>query len=244
MNRATLFPLLLGGVLAGLSAPAAALQPGSYRCASYNVSGGGGSCRNVQPLILNADGSYRHSSTQGRWSLQDGQLILSASQLWGPGEVLGDGGLRFEYDYRGWRHLSTWLCENCQAGAPASAATAGAPAGAAVGVSLTLAFDRHIGGVSGFVIVPHEAAADYTHNAPLPAGAVQGLAWETDATTVQLSTGRSNTLISGRRYVVFLAWPRETLPVALLDLPPRDGDFSARLPARLDLSLEAAAADW
>ncbi len=26
-----------------------ALQPGTYRCSSYNVSGGGGSCRNFQP---------------------------------------------------------------------------------------------------------------------------------------------------------------------------------------------------
>ncbi|MBI3076663.1 MAG: hypothetical protein HYY85_06700, partial [Deltaproteobacteria bacterium] len=49
-----------------------------------------------------------------------------------------------------------------------------------------------------------------------------------------LATSRNNTLRSGRRYVVFLAWPRETIPVAILDLPPVSSDYSTTLPATLD----------
>jgi len=58
-------------------------------------------------------------------------------------------------------------------------------------------------------------------------------------TLVTLETSRDNKLTSGRRYVVFLSWPRETLPVAVLDLPPTDGDYTATLPARLDMPVNA-----
>lgn len=221
---------------------AQALQPGTYRCSSYNVSGGGGSCRNFQPLVLNPDGSYRYSSTRGQWQVRDGRLVLSKSSLWGPGEILGQDTIRFDYEYRGWRHVVSWTCRDC-----ASARVVGdspGPRGAtrkgdAVGVSLTLRFDRSVGGVSGFVIVPAESSSRYAHNAPLPEGAVQGLAREAGPSAVTLETSRDNKLMSGRRYVVFLSWPRETLPVAILDLPSTDGDYTATLPARLDVPFNA-----
>ncbi|MEW5863079.1 MAG: hypothetical protein AB1773_05725 [Pseudomonadota bacterium] len=210
---------------------AATLAPGTYRCVSYNVSGGGGSCRNMQPLVLNGDGTYRYSSTRGRWSVRNGRLVLSESELWGPGEILGRDTVRFAYDYRGWRHVVTWSCQDCAGDRAPPARAAG---GSYVGVSLTLEFDQEIGGVSGFVIVPAEHARSYTHNAPLPPGAVQGLAWERSATAVSLATNKQNPLLSGRRYVVFLSWPRETIPVAVLDLPPTRDDFSATLRATRD----------
>jgi hypothetical protein len=237
--------------LQGANAP----LPGSYRCASYNLSGGGGSCRNMQRLVLNADGTYRHSSTRGRWRVKNGRLVLSESKLWGPGELVGRDTIRFTYHYRGWRHVVTWVCQECAgqvAGPAAGSAPSGASpaavggdggaaasrgasaAGAQVGVSLTLEFDQNIGGVSGFVIVPAEHAPAFTHEAPLPPGAVQGLAWETSATAVGLGTNKANKLASGKRYVVFLSWPRETLPVAILDLPPTTVDYTARLRATLD----------
>jgi hypothetical protein len=102
-----------------------------------------------------------------------------------------------------------------------------------VGVSLTLQVGSPIGGMTSFVIVPAEAARTYTHNGPLPEGAVMELAWNTGPQTVQLGTSRQNKLLSGRRYVVFLSWPAETVPVAVLDLPPVDHDFTATLPAAL-----------
>ncbi|MBI2314027.1 MAG: PDZ domain-containing protein [Betaproteobacteria bacterium] len=238
--------LRVGAVLCVLLMPAIAqaLQPGTYRCASYNVSGGGGSCRNFQPLVLHPDGAYQYSSTRGQWRVQGGRLVLSESTLWGPGEIIGQDTLRFEYDYRGWHHVVTWVCQECGA-AGAGGGTdfpraSGAPQrGSYAGVTLTLEFDTAVGGVSGFVIVPAEAAGRYTHNAPLPEGAVQGLAWETGANAVRLATSRNNKLMGGRRYVVFLSWPRETLPVAVLDLPPTDRDYTATLPARLNIPVNA-----
>lgn len=232
LRRALRSAVILGAALVPPSvsaqAPDPGLVPGTYRCASYNVSGAGGSCRTMPALVLHPDGTYTHSSTRGRWSVRGDRLVLSESTVWGAGTVLGRDTVRFEYDYRDRRHTVTWLCQDCAAAAR-SAAT-----GAAVGVSLTLEFGRPVGGVSGFVIVPAESARGYTHNAPLPEGAVQGLAWETSRTAVALATGRANTLPSGRRYVVFLAWPRETLPVAVLDLPPAASDYTATLPATLD----------
>jgi hypothetical protein len=102
-----------------------------------------------------------------------------------------------------------------------------------VGVSLTLQFSERVGGVSGFVIVPGDVARAYAHDGPLPQGAVQGVAWETSATAVGLATGR-HTLRTGQRYVVFLSWPRESIPVAILELPGVRSDYTATLRATLD----------
>jgi len=238
MSGAVFLGTLLLPQMAGALQGTGALAPGSYRCASYNVSGGGGSCHNMPRLVLNPDGSYQFSSTRGRWSIQHGKLVLSESRLWGAGEILGHDTIRFEYDYRSWRHVVTWICQACaraEADGAGSAAGRGSVAGGSdVGLSLTLEFDQAIGGVSGFVIVPAAHARGYTHNAPLPKGAVQGLVRETSATAVALATNKDNKLRSGRRYVVFLSWPRETIPVAILDVPPVNKDYSARLRATLD----------
>lgn len=238
VSTAMLLGLLLIPPSATARSDADVPASGTYRCSSYNVSGGGGSCRHLSPLKLNADGSYQHSSTRGRWSVRNGKLLLSGSKLWGAGKILGRDTLRFEYDYRGWRHVVTWVCQGCAVAEPRNSAPARAdgsgPKGAPVGVSLTLRFDRAIGGVSSFVIVPVEHARGYTHNASLPPGAVQGLARETGPTTVALTTNRDNRLVNGRRYVVFLSWPRESIPVAVLDLPAAAGDYSAALAATLD----------
>jgi hypothetical protein len=230
---------MLGIVTMITAAPSASAQsgglvPGTYRCSSYNVSGGGGSCRTAQPLVLSPDGSYRYSSTVGHWTVDQGRLLLSRSTLWGPGEILGSQAIRFAYDYRGWRHTVTWTCGECSPAVDPEEEGGHAAPGSYAGVSLTLEFDTDIGGVSGFTIVPVESALEYTHNAPLPVGSVQGLAWDTSSTTVDIATNRDNQLMSGKRYVVFLSWPRETIPVAILDLPPASGDYAATLPATLD----------
>ena len=243
-TRQGILALIMAGgvVLAALvpdaNAESGGLTPGTYRCSSYNVSGGGGSCRNLAPLVLHPDGSYQYSSTRGRWSVRNDTLFLSQSKLWGPGKILGRGTIRMEYDYQGWHHVVTWSCQECASAVPRDAGSAAAPgavpSGSYVGVSLVLEFGVAVGGVSGFTLVPAESSRSYTHNAPLPEGSVQGLARETSRTAVTLVTNRSNKLLSGRRYVVFLDWPRETIPVAVLDLPPLSADYTATLPATLD----------
>lgn len=223
--------------VSGARAQAPELQPGTYRCSSYNVSSGGGSCRTMPPLVLRADGSYEYSSTRGRWSVRQGTLLLSQSSLWGPGKILGPDAIRFEYDYRGWHHVVTWTCQACGRGTQPQAGAAPTPTaarGSYVGIALVLEFGTAVGGVSSFTIVPAELAAGYEHDGPVPAGSVQGLAWATSPTTVRLATSKENKLLSGKQYVVFLDWPAETVPVAILDLPPVKTDYSATLPATLD----------
>lgn len=216
---------------AGPAPSQARLAPGKYRCSAYNVSGGGGSCQTMPPLVIEPGGRYRFSSTAGRWRVENGKLILSEARIWGPGEILGPETIRFTYDYRGWRHTVTWTCQGCAREQQVSDRPAGAGRGSYVGVTLTLQFQEEVGGVATFAIVPIETASGYTHNGPLPPGAVQGLAWETDRHTVQLGTNRNNKLVSGRKYVVFLSWPAESIPVAVLDVPPVDEDYVATLPA-------------
>lgn len=219
------------GVVAASAQAAPDLLPGTYRCSAYNVSGGGGSCRNMPSLVLDPDGSYRFSSTRGRWSSDGGKLLLSEDRLWGTGELLGSNTVRFEYDYRGWHHTVTWVCQKC---APANRGGENQSNVAYVGVSITLQFSKPVSGVSGFAIIPAEFARNYSHNAPLPKGAVQGLAWETGPNSVAIATNRNNMIVSGRQYVIFLDWPRESIPVAILEVPQTDRDYTATLPATLD----------
>ena len=86
---------------------------GSYRCWSYNVSGGGGgNCRLFAPLILRADGTYSLSSEVGTFRVEGDAINLSESKIRGTGKLL-EGGMqiRFEYDYNGWHHTLTYLKE-------------------------------------------------------------------------------------------------------------------------------------
>ncbi len=89
---------------------------GSYRCYSYNVSGGGGgNCRLFAPIILKADGTYSVSSEQGTYRVEGDTIILSESKLRGPGTLLEDNlQMRFEYDYNGWHHVITYLKESLE----------------------------------------------------------------------------------------------------------------------------------
>lgn len=100
-------------VLLTLSAPAMAQAlAGTWRCLSYNVSGGGGSCHTMPSLLLQADGRYTLGSESGNWLLRDGKLWLSESKLRGLGTLV-QGDLVFEYDYHGWHHVLTYRCGDC-----------------------------------------------------------------------------------------------------------------------------------
>jgi len=97
-------------------APVASAAPniaGNYRCLSYNVSGGGGSCRLAPPLVLNPDGTYRMSSEQGTWRVVGDRVHLSQSKIRGPGKLAKDNRIIFEYTYHGWQHTITYGCTDC-----------------------------------------------------------------------------------------------------------------------------------
>ena len=120
---------------------------------------------------------------------------------------------------------------------PTQAPVPGRPSGGTeIGVSLTLRFTdaRPIGGFVGHVVVPAEAARQYRHNGPIPQGSISGGAWPIGPNLVSLNTTRDSRLMSGRRYIVFLMFAGESVPVAILDLPPIDTDYAATLDATTD----------
>ncbi|MBI4268396.1 hypothetical protein HY627_01005 [Candidatus Uhrbacteria bacterium] len=83
---------------------------GTYRCRSYNVSGGGGTCRLAPPIVLKRDGTYTMSLEKGVFSLKKGKLFLSSSKLRGLGAVTHNPAtLSFSYSYRGWKHHVSYM---------------------------------------------------------------------------------------------------------------------------------------
>ena len=107
----TAFLILVLGIAS--AAPASSNIVGNYRCLSYNVSGGGGSCRLAPPLVLNANGTYRMSSEHGTWRVVGDRVHLSASKIRGPGKLVEDNRIVFKYTYHGWQHIITYGCTDC-----------------------------------------------------------------------------------------------------------------------------------
>lgn len=86
---------------------------GRYRCWSYNVSGGGGSCRMAPPLVLHQDGTYEMSSERGTYTVEGDRIALSKSAIRGPGRLQNGNQIVFDYNHRGRRHTVTYLCQEC-----------------------------------------------------------------------------------------------------------------------------------
>ena len=107
-HSAILFALLLISTVSFAQSIA-----GQYRCASYSVSFGGGTCRGAPPLVLNPDGTYQMSSEKGTWKARDGVVELSESKTRGPGKLADGNRIVFEYDYKGQHHTLTYLCQSC-----------------------------------------------------------------------------------------------------------------------------------
>lgn len=222
-------------VLSAAGASAWALSPGAYRCVSFNVGGAGGRCTSTLPIELRADGSYTESSTTGRYTVRDGQVVFSESRIRGPGHVIDDTAFRFQYTYKGLVHTATYQCFDCSraaaTSAPVSTSAHRTPGAAAmrVGVTLTIEFSEQVAGATSFVIVPREAASQFGHRSALPPGAVGGLVSDVSRSQVRLATNRYNRLVTGQPYVVFLVYPAETVAVAAFDLPAVTSDFEGRL---------------
>lgn len=207
------------GLLGAL--PAHALEPGTYRCWSYNVSGGGGSCRLAPPIVIHADGTYQESSTRGTYRVAGNRIYFSESTVRGPGLVSGWNQITFEYDYRGWRHTVTYLCQDCASSGQAGPAAPGAgAAGASVWVQVRLQFpapDGYLGWVNSAHLVPFEQAAVFAASgAAPPPGSATGSAYLEGRQTVVANFRKA---IGARDYVVFLDSGRERVPVASLYLP-------------------------
>lgn len=240
----SVFPagLLRAAMLAVLLAPAAAsaLQFGSYRCWSYNVSGGGGSCRLASPIVIRADGTYQESSTSGTYRIDGNRIYLSRSIIRGPGVIAGENQVTFDYDYRGWHHTVTYLCQDCSAAsAPAKSKS---PAGAMVWVAVRLSFDRsdgYLDWANSAHLVPAAQAAQFAASsaATPPTGSSTGSAYAEDRQTVVANFRRA---AGGQDYVVFLDSGRQRIPVASVHVPAAPAEQTLNVKASLDFSPSAA----
>lgn len=224
------FSLGLFCVLSAVSASSGALGLGAYRCVSFNAGGAGGRCPSAPPIEIRADGSYTESSTTGRYTVKDGQIVFSESTVRGPGQLIDDNAFRFQYTYKGLAHTSTYQCFGCSGAAasvPAHPANGAAPM--RVGVTLLIEFSEAVSGATSFAIVPRALASQFRHHSALPAGAVIGLVVDISQSQVRLATNRYNQLAVGQPYVVFLVYPAETVAVAAFHLPAVKSDFEGRL---------------
>lgn len=236
--------LLRAAMLAILLLPtaASALQFGSYRCWSYNVSGGGGSCRLAPPIMIRADGTYQESSTSGTYRIDGNRIYLSRSTVRGPGVIAGENQITFDYDYRGWHHTVTYLCQDCGAeSAPAKSKTA---AGTTVWVAVRLSFDRsdgYLDWANSAHLVPAAQAAQFAASSAStpPSGSSTGSAYAEDRQTVVANFRRAE---GGQDYVVFLDSGRQRIPVASIHVPATPAEQTLNVKASLDFSTPAAPA--
>lgn len=223
------FSLGLFCVLSAVSASSGALGIGAYRCVSFNAGGAGGRCLSAPPIEIRADGSYTESSTTGRYTVRDGQIVFSESTVRGPGQLIDDNTFRFQYTYKGLAHTSTYQCFGCSGAAAAPAQRANGAAPMRVGVTLHIEFSEAVSGATSFAIVPRALAPQFRHHSALPAGAVSGLVVDVSPSQVRLATNRYNQLAADQPYVVFLVYPAETVAVAAFHLPAVKSDFEGRL---------------
>jgi len=227
-------------VLMLLPGAAAALQHGTYRCWSYNVSGsGGGNCRLAPPITLRPDGSYEESATRGTYQLSGERIHFSRSTVRGPGLIVAENQITFEYDYRNWRHTVTYLCQDCNSASVTSSVSSATPAGTApVRAEIRLQFPRpdgFMGWVNAAYLIPREHAAAFAAS-PLrpsnpPQGAVPGSAGRSDPQTVSTLFKRARTEMD---YVVFLESHSQRVAVASVRLPKAALSQPLTVPASFD----------
>lgn len=238
--------LFCAAFLAVLMVPdaASALQFGTYRCWSYNVSGGGGNCRLSPPIVLRADGTYQESSTSGTYRIEGNRIHFSKSTVRGAGEITGENRITFEYDYRDWHHTVTYLCQECSAGS--GAAGPKIAAGASVWVAVRLNFDRadgYLGWANSAYLVPAAQAAQFAAagTATPPPGSASGSAYADGKQTVVANFRKA---AGGQEYVVFLDSGRQRVPVAAVHVPPAPAEQTLEVKASMNFSPAPAATDY
>jgi len=184
---------------------------GSYRCFSYNVSGGGGGdCRLFAPIVLNANGTYSMSSEKGTYVVKGDVVTLSESKLRGPGTLL-EGGMqmRFEYDYNGWHHTITYLKEG-------GSTSSSAQGGAEISVQLILEYPAKNSGLGGIVTVELVPEGQTVDKAPYKPTAIAQ--YDGDKKIIGSFYKATNMPKSGMKYTVFTSTGFAATAVGTLDL--------------------------
>jgi len=199
-----------------------AQMAGSYRCFSYNVSGGGGGdCRLFAPIVLNADGTYSISTEKGTYTVKGDVITLSESKLRGPGKLIGGTQIRFEYDYNGWHHTITYLKES----GSVSTSPSGSPS--EIPVQLILAYpakDSSLSGITTVELVPE--GQSYSGASYKPTAIAQ---YDGDKRIIGSFYKATNMPQTGKKYTVYTNTGFAQTAVGTLDLTTAKTETTATI---------------
>ncbi|MDO8489826.1 MAG: hypothetical protein Q7S47_00245 [bacterium] len=195
---------------------------GTYRCSSYNVSGGGGgNCRIAPPIVIKADGSYTMSSEKGTFKVANKKLTLSASKIRGVGAISSDSRtVTFSYTYNRWRHVVTYLRQGAVAEKKPTAAAVSTPPQTQVlpthvQVDITVQYPKDTGSVSWINVIALVPAGSTPKTATYRP---ESLAIAQDDRTVHASFFGAKELETGRVYDIYTSSGLEEVNVGILDL--------------------------
>lgn len=214
---------------------ARAAAAGTYRCWSYNVSGGGsGNCRLFAPLVLKKDGTYSISSEKGTYTISKDTISLSKSKIRGIGKLIGGTQIRFEYDYNKWHHTLTYLKEK---GSAVVAPQKQGAIPAEVPVEVILAYpekDSSLGGVLTVELVPEGDSVDTAKYKPTAIAVYDG-----DKRIVASFYKATNTPQTGKKYTVYTSTGFSATAVGTLDLTSATKETKATINVASGSSSEA-----
>ena len=184
---------------------------GSYRCWSYNVSGGGGGdCRLFAPIVLNTDGTYSVSSEKGTYSVKGDIITLSESKLRGPGTLIGGTQIRFEYDYNGWHHVITYLKEGGTSAVSSGGTVSEVP------VQITLEYPEKDSSLNSLVTMELVPEGQDVKEAKYKPTAIA--VWDGNRSVTASFHKTTNTPQTGKKYDVYANWGIESTKVGQIDL--------------------------
>ncbi len=191
--------------------PAFSNLSGSYRCWSYNVSGGGGGdCRLFAPIVLNTDRTYSVSSEKGTYVVSGDIITLSESKLRGPGKLIGGTQIRFEYDYNGWHHVITYLKEGGTPSVSSSGSVSEVP------VQITLEYPEKDNLLNSLVTMELVSEGQDVKKASYKPTAIA--VWDGYRSVTASFHKATSTPQTGKKYDVYANWGAESTKVGQIDL--------------------------
>ncbi len=204
----------------------AGIDAGTYRCWSYNVSGGGGSCTLSPAIVLKSDGTYSISSEQGTYQVAGDTLTLSQSKLRGPGKIIDGNKIRFEYDYQTLHHTVTYLLSSKE---PGISTQDGQPSEVTVDVILEYPTkDSALNSISTIELVPK---GQDVKTAPYKPTALA--VWNGDRRVTGSFHKATNTPRTGIEYTVYASTGFGSTAVGTLDLTKTKTQIEAIIPVSL-----------
>ncbi len=194
---------------------------GTYRCWSFNVDGYGGTCSSPD-IVLKSDGTYSMSSEKGTYEIQGEQIVLSESEIRGPGTFLeGRMQIRFEYNYNEKKYTITYsLRENATTSTPSASPTAP--------LDLTIVYPSNIDGIDWINVV--ELRAKTANKKPT----YQAVAYAENKKTLKAYfKEEKNEVQTGLQYDVYTSSGNEELLVGSINVPKSNSLIKLTLNAPL-----------